>query len=95
VLHPDDATNKVFIAIGRAFLSVVSTRFAHFPICATVFGGGPLHSARHCREARRARFARQHLSVPKWLVSCLHAHPPIPLFSIHVAVTLVPSIYLE
>lgn len=29
VLHPDDANSKVFLAIGRSFLSVVRLRFDH------------------------------------------------------------------
>lgn len=30
VLHPDDASNKVFLAMGRALMSVVRMRFDHF-----------------------------------------------------------------
>ena len=39
VLHPEDASNKVFIAMGRAFLSVVSVFFSKRVssfLCATI-----------------------------------------------------------
>jgi hypothetical protein len=48
VLHPDDANSKVFLAIGRSFLSVVC------PVYSFVYGASLPHSKPVCYQDNRA-----------------------------------------
>ena len=86
VLHPDDANNKVFIAIGRAFLAVVCTLSSSSSLYMRVSDVPPssrFPPPNFCGAATRA--IRPRTLTPRfyYTVALSHAHPLHSLLLAH------------